>query len=308
MPVGRGAGHAPARRQTPKATPSHRERQLGAYVAPEVVAHIMSDGRVPLRSGVRVPVTVLFADLRGFTRLSGRLAPEHVVAILDDYFDAVTAVAQGAGAMIDKLIGDAVMLVFGVPTARADDAARAVRTAVAMQHAFRALPARWRHRHGALRIGLAVGAASGEAVLANVGSAARMDYTLIGRPVNLASRLTAAARAGEVLISAPLYAAARAGAADLDAGPARRLELKGFRGRVAAHAVRIGSPAAPPRGTATAEDPVCGMKLARRDAWSLVHARRRYFFCSPACRNAFRRAPDRYAGAPGRDSAPGGRL
>ena len=175
---------------------AQRTALLGAYVAPEVVAHIMSDGQNALLSGVRLPVTVLFADIRNFTRLADTLPAERVVALLDEYFDAMTAAALAHGAMIDKLIGDAIMLVFGVPRGRGDEAQRALATAAAMQGAFAALVRPW-HRSlpARLRLGLAVGCASGEVVLANVGSAARMDYTVIGTPVNLAARLTAAARA-----------------------------------------------------------------------------------------------------------------
>ncbi|HSP97554.1 MAG TPA: adenylate/guanylate cyclase domain-containing protein [Candidatus Dormibacteraeota bacterium] len=164
---------------------NRRRALLEAYVAPEVVAHILSNGRTPLLSGVRLPVTVLFADIRNFTRASASLPAERVVALLDDYFDVMTAAAMAHGAMVDKLIGDAVMVVFGIPPAQGTQAQRALYTPDAMHRGFQALLGRWRRRLPAsLHLGLGIGCASGDAVLANVGS-----FTLIGAPVNLAARL-----------------------------------------------------------------------------------------------------------------------
>jgi adenylate cyclase len=275
-----------------------REALLGAYVAPAVVAHIMSDGRSPLPSGVRLPVTVLFADLCNFTRLAAVLPAERVVALLDEFFDAMTAAAVAHEAMIDKLIGDAIMLVYGVPRGRGDETRRALRTAGAMQRSFIALLARWRTTVPTpLRLGLAIGVANGEAVLANVGSRTRMDYTLIGRPVNLAARLAAAARGGETLVSAGVRdAAMRDAGAEVDVGRVRHLALKGFRGRVPAYrAVTRSVPAHVSASTVT--DPVCGMKLDRRASSHLVYRGRRYHFCSTSCRATFRHNPRRYVDA-----------
>jgi len=276
---------------------TRRDALLGAYVAPEVVAHIMSNGRTPLLSGVRLPVTVLFADMCGFTRLADTLPAERVVSLLDEFFEAMGSAAQTQGAMIDKLVGDAIMLVYGVPRAQGDEAWRALCTASAMHRAFDAVRRRWRpFLPAALQPGLAVGCASGDAVLANVGSAARMDYTLIGRAVNLAARLTAAAGPGETLVNAALRDAALAAAPGRARfGRVRRLLLKGVRGRVAAYAAEMG--AQRPAGTrrATVSDPVCGMKLEAHQALRLVYRGRAYYFCSTACQTLFRRAPHGYA-------------
>jgi class 3 adenylate cyclase/YHS domain-containing protein len=288
---------------------ARRDALLGAYVAPQVVAHIVSDGRAPLLSGVRLPVTVLFADICGFTRLADTLPAERVVTMLDEFFDAMSAPALAHRATIDKLIGDAIMLVYGVPRAAGDEAWRALSTAADMHRAFAVLRERWRSTlPTSLRPGLAVGCASGEAVLANIGSAARMDYTLIGRPVNLAARLTAAARHGETLVSdAVRDAAVAAHHTQYRFGPARRLALKGVRGRVTAYPTwMVAKRRTPRRGPSTATDPVCGMKLDARRGPSVVYRGRTYNFCSPTCRTAFRRSPQRYAvdvGSPASASA-----
>ena len=97
---------------------ARRQTLLGSYIAPEVVAHILSDGRRPLLSGVRLTVTVLFADIRGFTRLAHRLPAERVVTMLDEYFNTMSAAAVAHDGMIDKLIGDAIMVVYGVPPSK----------------------------------------------------------------------------------------------------------------------------------------------------------------------------------------------
>lgn len=250
---------------------------------------MLSDGRRPLRSGVRRVVTVLFADLCGFTRLSDRLPPEAVVAMLDEFFEAMTSAAVAHGAGVDKLIGDAIMLTFGLTVPKGDDTVRALRCAAAMHHAFAALPPRWRRRYGPLRVGLAIGCAQGEAVLANVGSAVRMDYTVIGTPVNLASRLTAAAGAGRTLATAEVCTAAAAAPSMLRFGPLRRLTLKGFRAPIGARTVRAARPRTVAGASAPVTDPVCGMKLPRTAALRMTHAGRSFFFCSPHCRRTFRR-------------------
>jgi class 3 adenylate cyclase/YHS domain-containing protein len=274
----------------PRSRPAQRSRLLQAYVAPEVVAHIMSDGRAPLLSGVRVPVTVLFADVRGFTRLADVLAAERVVAILDRHFAAMTAAAVEYGAMIDKLIGDAIMVVYGLPAIRGDEARRALLTAAAMHGAFDEMLPRWREIPRSVRLGLAVGIAAGDAVLANVGSAVRMDYTLIGATVNRAARLTAAAGRGETLVDGAVQTAAGTDRAFLFRAP-RLLRLKGFRHPVRAYACRTQTPTASASPPTVVTDPVCGMKLDARAAVSLVRNGRRYYFCSQRCRAAFRRAP-----------------
>jgi class 3 adenylate cyclase/YHS domain-containing protein len=277
--------------------PTRRDTLLGAYVAPAVVAHIVSDGRTPLLSGVRLPVTVLFADICGFTRLADTLPAERVVTMLDEFFDAMSTPAVTHRAMIDKLIGDAIMLVYGVPSAEGDEEWRALSTASAMHRAFAVLRERWRPMlPRSLRPGLAIGCASGEAVLANVGSAARMDYTMVGRPVNLAARLTAAAGDGETLVCVTVRNAGLAMTrAHVRFGPARRLVLKGMHGRVTAYPASLAMkpPTSRPRQT-TATDPVCGMKVDAQRGRVLIYRGRRYHFCSPTCRSAFRRNPKRY--------------
>lgn len=271
-----------------------RAALLGAYLAPEVVAHILSDGRVPLLSGVRLPVTILFADMSGFTRLAAALPAERVVTMLDGFFATMTGAAAGSGAMIDKLIGDAVMLVFGIPEAKGDEAIRALSVATTMQDAFARLRGRWQRRcPEAMRLGLAIGCASGPAVLANVGSAARMDYTVVGEAVNRAARLVGAARGGRTLVDAHVRTQALQALAgrppQFRFGARRQLTLKGFRGTVPAYAASATMRTTPSSAIVAQllEDPICGMKLSPPAPYVLTRRGRRYAFCSRRCRETF---------------------
>jgi class 3 adenylate cyclase/YHS domain-containing protein len=275
---------------------ARRATLLGSYVAPEVVAHIMSDGRAPLLSGVRLPVTVLFADIRGFTRLADCLPAERVVSMLDEYFAAMTAAALAHDAMIDKLIGDAIMLLYGVPASRGDEATRALYTADDMQRRFAGLVGAWRRAFGsAPRVGLGIGCACGEVVLANVGSAARMDYTAIGSPVNLAARLAAAAPRGVTLVSALVRAQADPSDTAIRFSRRRALALKGFRGSPVAYACGVLGRRPAAEAAAVIEDPVCGMKVNPQSAIMRACGRKAYYFCSTACERIFARHPERYA-------------
>jgi class 3 adenylate cyclase/YHS domain-containing protein len=286
------------RTATRKEDTVRRAALLRSYVAPEVVAHIMSDGRVPLLSGLRLPVTVLFADIRGFTRLAERLPAEHVVALLDDFFGAMSAAALAHRAVIDKLIGDAVMLLFGVPAARGDEADRAMRTALEMHRRFAGVVARWvRTLPAGSPLGLGIGCASGEAILANVGSAARMDYTAIGAPVNLAARLAALAPPGATFIDCVMLERVSVGVRGaVRVGRPRLLVVKGVHRRVAVYACTARARPSVPRATKTVEDPVCGMKVERRSAVTRIYRGRRHYFCSRACADGFAAAPAAYLG------------
>ncbi|MDF2810390.1 MAG: hypothetical protein K0S56_1421 [Microvirga sp.] len=146
--------------------------------------------------GAHRQVTVLFADLTGYTRLSNELDSEELHRLLGAFFETVDDVIDSHGGAIDKHIGDCVMAVFGAPVAHGNDAERAVRAALAIQEAMPLLSA----RHGR-ELQAHVGIASGEVVAAGTGSLAFREYTVTGNSVNLASRLTDRAKPGEILIS-----------------------------------------------------------------------------------------------------------
>lgn len=162
---------------------------FGRYVTRQVADEILS-GRVPL-GGQRTTATVLFADIRGFTRLSEELAPEEVVALLNEYLGAMVTCVLDGGGVVDKYIGDAIMALFGVPVSSGSpelDAQAAVRCAVQMSAALDRLNAQ-RVAAGGLPVELGIGVHTGEVVAGNIGIPERMEYTVIGDTVNLCSRI-----------------------------------------------------------------------------------------------------------------------
>jgi class 3 adenylate cyclase len=150
--------------------------------------------------GDRRQVTVLFADLSGFTRLSSVLDPEETHHLLNSYFELIDDIVVNYGGTIDKHIGDCVMAVFGAPTAHTDDPERAVRAALDIHSAIQRLSDKVGR---SLKVHL--GLASGQVVASKTGSRERQEYTVTGDSVNLASRLTAMAGPGETFVSNAVY-------------------------------------------------------------------------------------------------------
>jgi class 3 adenylate cyclase/predicted ATPase len=143
----------------------------------------------------RRPVTVLFADLVGFTRMSQELDPEEVHQILGHYFETVDEIVERCGGSIDKHIGDSVMAVFGAPIAHGDDGVRALRAAIEMHRAVGALGATLKRE-----LPVHIGVAAGEVIASGLGSARHSAYTVIGHSVNLAARLQQIAGPGETVL------------------------------------------------------------------------------------------------------------
>ena len=169
-----------------------------------VLARVLEDeaNHPGLRGEERV-VTVLFADIRGFTAWSRRHSPREAVDLLNAYLDAMIPLVEDRGGMVDKYIGDGIMAIFGAPDDQPDHAERAVEAAVAMVRRTRELATVWaRHDFPGFRIG--VGVATGPALVGMVGSRRRLDYTAIGETVNIAARIESANKelGSEVLIAA----------------------------------------------------------------------------------------------------------
>jgi adenylate cyclase len=173
---------------------------LRRYVSPPVVEQILAGGG-GFGAPVERDVVVLFADLRGYTTLTeGIEASVLVEQVLNRYFTAMTDVLYRHSGTIDKFLGDGIIGVFGTPIAHADDMQRSLAAAVDLQLAFAELRRTWRAELG-LDIGMGIGMGFGGAVIGNIGSAQRQDYTLIGDVVNTASRLGGLAEAGQILVS-----------------------------------------------------------------------------------------------------------
>jgi adenylate cyclase len=190
--------------------------------------------------GDRRAVTVLFADLSGFTSLAERLDPEDVRALQTELFDAMRAALEPLGAFIEKFVGDAVVAVFGAPQAHEDDPERAMRAALEMHRRAGELGKRWQRRLGS-RLALHIGVNTGRVVAGRLGSDPQATYAVTGDTVNTAARLQSSAQAGETLVSRSTYLLAQHAFAF---APATEVSLKGKAEAVAAYRL-LGVSAAP---------------------------------------------------------------
>jgi adenylate cyclase len=167
-------------------------RTLERYVSKNLVKEVLEnpDSYYSSLRGVRVPATVLFSDLIGFTTLSEKADPEALVSQLNEYLSRMTSVVFSNGGTLDKFIGDAIMAVWGNVRSfgMAQDAKNCVRAALGMRRELRQLNQKWREE-GRMGLGMGIGINQGEVVVGNIGSQERMDPTVIGDSVNLASRL-----------------------------------------------------------------------------------------------------------------------
>lgn len=158
--------------------------------------------------GTNQTVTVLFADIRGFTRFSERERPEKLLQLLNRYFSEMTEVIFAYGGTLDKYIGDGLMALFGAPTVSPEDADNALRAAIAMQRRLEDLNKQLK-TDGFEELGIGIGLHTGEAIVGYIGSERRSEYTAIGDTVNLAARLESNAAAGQILMSDVTTAALR---------------------------------------------------------------------------------------------------
>ena len=162
-------------------------RLLSNTLSATVAEKLLEDGQLSL-GGRLARASILFSDIRGFTRLSQDLGAEGIVSLLNEYFSYMEDVLKADGGFIDKYIGDAIMALFGVPVSQGNDAEAAVRGGIKMVEALEVLNAD-RTARGQAAIKIGVGIATGDVIAGNIGSPSRMNYTVIGDAVNLASRI-----------------------------------------------------------------------------------------------------------------------
>jgi len=202
---------------------------FGRYVSDAVVDKLLSDERRPDLAGEPATVTVLFSDIRNFTTISEKLTAHEVVEMLNAYFTRVCEPILAQGGTVDKYIGDAVMAVFGSPVAHADHARRALRAALAMAAEAAAFRDWMRTRfadRGLPEFGVGIGLHSGEAVIGDIGTPKRKEFTAIGDTVNAASRLEGVTKQLGCVIAAS-EATVRAAGAGVRTGKMETLKVKG---------------------------------------------------------------------------------
>jgi len=174
------------------------------YVSSEVVEELLASPDKVVLGGRRREVTILFADIRNFTSMASRMAPEEVVSILNEFFTMITEVIFKYHGTLDKYIGDAVMAIYGAPIREEKHAEKALRAALEMRERMEPLGRKLIER-GIEPIKIGIGINTGDAVIGNIGTLQRMEYTAIGDSVNVASRLEEVAKPDQILISEDTY-------------------------------------------------------------------------------------------------------
>lgn len=177
-----------------------RARELKRYLSPQVADSIIAGQSDVKLATTRKNLTVCFADIRGFTGIAERMEPEELIDLLNEYFAAQTEIVFKYGGTLDKYYGDGMMVFFGDPIPYADHAERAVRMALEMKSRLPELQTRWFMRQEE-RLNIGIGITTGYVTVGNIGSPARLDYTVIGNNVNLASRLADSAAPGQILVT-----------------------------------------------------------------------------------------------------------
>jgi adenylate cyclase len=174
---------------------------MSRYMDPSIADRLVASG-AEILGGQNVECTVMFSDVRGFTTLTEQLGAQATVSLLNEYFTLMVDCIQREEGMLDKFIGDAIMAAFGIPVGHSDDADRAVRAAIAMIRTLFAWN-KQRLAEGKLPVDIGVGLNTDTVVSGNIGSKKRMDFTIIGDGVNLASRLESACKqyGSRILIS-----------------------------------------------------------------------------------------------------------
>jgi class 3 adenylate cyclase len=185
-----------------------RAEQLRRYLAPQVADAVLSGGAPVTLTSTRRNLTILYANIRGFTSMAERVEPEELIDSLNEYFAVMTDVVFRNGGTLDKYVGDGILAFFGDPIPFEDHAERAVATALEMRTRLRGIRSKWMERlHEELNVG--IGISTGYVTVGNIGSDTRTEYTVIGNHVNLASGLAETAGANQILATERTIAAVR---------------------------------------------------------------------------------------------------
>ena len=203
-----------------------RTFRLSKYLSPPLRKAILTGKDVRAETEEKA-LTIFFSDMEGFTQLAERLDPEQLTSLLNSYLTVMSEIAFRFGGTVDKVIGDSIMVFFGDPESRGvrSDAVRCVSMAIAMRKAMQELQLRWQAEGIEHPVGLRMGINSGVCKVGNFGTENRLDYTLLGRAVNLVSRLESSADSNEILLSEDTYGLIGDSIHCIDKG---QISIKGF--------------------------------------------------------------------------------
>jgi len=182
--------------------------KLSKYLSPQVYESIFSGKKNAIVEASRKKLTVFFSDIKGFTEITDRLEPEVLSSLLNNYLNEMSKIALKYGGTIDKFVGDAILIFFGDPETKGEkeDAIACVSMAIEMRKRMQYLRAQWENQGISNPLEIRIGINTGYCNVGNFGSEDRLDYTIIGGEVNLASRLESNAKTGEILVSHETFA------------------------------------------------------------------------------------------------------
>lgn len=207
---------------------------FGRYVSEEVVANLLENPQGLNMGGVQRKVTILMADIRGFTPLCESLPANQVVTLLNNYISPMSDIIMDYGGIVDEILGDAILAIFGAPIKHSNDSDLAVACALEMQQTMSAINRK--NRDSALpEIAIGIGINTGEVVAGNIGSEKRSKYGIVGHHVNLAARIESYSQAGEILISENTFADVQS---PLNITRSFKQRLKGVKDSVEIHQVK----------------------------------------------------------------------
>ncbi|PCJ45269.1 MAG: adenylate cyclase [Moraxellaceae bacterium] len=211
-------------------------QKLSKYLPPQVWGAIFSGQTEVKLETQRKKITVFFSDIKGFSEISEELQPEALTDLLNSYFTEMSRIAMKYGGTIDKFVGDAILIFFGDPTSRGEkqDAIACVAMAIEMRKKMKIMGQKWGSYGTNKPLQIRMGVNTGYCTVGNFGAESRMDYTIIGKEVNLASRLESVAEANEILISESTYSLVRDTIMCRDRG---EINVKGFSKSVAIYDV-----------------------------------------------------------------------
>ena len=195
--------HAKSQIQQQREQSISLSHKLAKYLSPQVWQSIFTGERDVRLETQRKKLAIFFSDIKGFTELSEEMEPEGLTELLNNYFNEMSQIALKYGGTIDKFVGDSIMIFFGDPTSRGakEDTLACVAMAIEMRKHMKILRKKWQSQGIKTPLQIRIGISTGYCTVGNFGAENRMDYTIIGKEVNLASRLESLAEPGEILIA-----------------------------------------------------------------------------------------------------------